>query len=312
MNCNSLCRRLIAFLAIGLFNVGAHSQTFISKQTLDGCHIRIRNDIQVRYQWSGACVKGFANGPGTLVVTWENGNPFYTQRGSMVNGIFEGQGSADYSNGSSYRGTYNKGQFNNGTYTYPDGGSYTGHFRDGTLNGYGKKTLPDGRVLEGNWVHGELRDGPKTLSAGSSTTGQSGKFRIDNSLDATKASCLQMFNENGNVLRNNCNKGVSVAFCHERTVPNPVPNDRVEGEFRQCEKHPNEYSPSGYSYTYDEDVKGIATGGNGVHLSASHDIDPGQGEVIWAACFDPGFPIVVTDPLQNKASHGMHACVIIN
>ena len=42
-----------------------------------------------------------------------------------------------------------------GTATFTDGGTYTGEWQDGNFNGQGTRTFPDGTTYTGKWKDGE-------------------------------------------------------------------------------------------------------------------------------------------------------------
>ena len=44
-----------------------------------------------------------------------------------------------------------------GTFTFPNGDKYVGEWRDDSFNGQGTYTYADGRVKEGIWENGELK-----------------------------------------------------------------------------------------------------------------------------------------------------------
>ena len=40
--------------------------------------------------------------------------------------------------------------------TWPDGRKFVGEFHNGTMDGFGKMTYPDGRVEDGSWKQGKF------------------------------------------------------------------------------------------------------------------------------------------------------------
>ena len=60
-----------------------------------------------------------------------------------------------------------------GTYVYPSGAKYTGHFKDGEIHGVGVCYYTDGSKYQGEWVHRYPEGrGTKTYSDGTTRTGR--------------------------------------------------------------------------------------------------------------------------------------------
>ena len=66
------------------------------------------------------------------------------------------QGTYTYPDGSTYTGAFKDGLFNGqGTMTFADGATYTGGFKDDKRNGQGTATNADGSKRTGEWKDGE-------------------------------------------------------------------------------------------------------------------------------------------------------------
>ena len=64
--------------------------------------------------------------------------------------IKNGQGTYTFADGATYTGEYKDDRFNGqGTITYADGIAYTGEFKHGEFNGQGTATHPDGTTYTG-------------------------------------------------------------------------------------------------------------------------------------------------------------------
>ncbi len=109
--------------------------------------------------------------------TEENAHGVYT--GSFKNGLRDGSGRMEYTDGAVYDGNWKNGSWNGygewlgadgsshigtweeglahgqGKHIYADGGCYEGDFVLGKREGRGKYTYPDGAVYEGAWIQNE-------------------------------------------------------------------------------------------------------------------------------------------------------------
>ena len=73
-------------------------------------------------------------------------------------------GSFTYDDGSTYEGEFKDGKVHgHGTYVWPDGTTYTGDFVDGLPEGTGTITWPDGTSYMGKFVDGRL-EGAGTIA----------------------------------------------------------------------------------------------------------------------------------------------------
>lgn len=83
--------------------------------------------------------------------------------GTFKNGLLlDGQGFM-IRNGEMARGVFEEGKFVSGSYTTKNGTILTGIFTDNKLHGFGIVTLPDGTIIKGEFVNGEITG---TLSFG--------------------------------------------------------------------------------------------------------------------------------------------------
>ena len=65
-----------------------------------------------------------------------------------------------------------------GTMTYPKGGKYVGHWKDGKMDGQGTMTWPDGRKYVGQWKDGK-KDGQGTLYKADGSISKKGQWKKD-------------------------------------------------------------------------------------------------------------------------------------
>ena len=74
-----------------------------------------------------------------------------------MNDKISGTGKKYYSDGSSYNGTWNNGEYNGkGTKRFADGSKYVGDWLNGVQHGHGIEYDSDGnKVFEGEWKHGQ-------------------------------------------------------------------------------------------------------------------------------------------------------------
>lgn len=78
-------------------------------------------------------------------------------RGTLVDGLLQGQGRIDYPNGSSYQGTFEDGQWQGkGIWQSPDSERYNGAFKNDLFHGQGRYEDAEGNVWIGTFKAGEL------------------------------------------------------------------------------------------------------------------------------------------------------------
>jgi hypothetical protein len=146
-----------------------------------GCKIWDTNpDVGKTVKWSGACVDGYAAGPGTVTwslfdvldnerltgtalkgrivgpveINYSNGNKYV---GALdVDGLLNGQGTLTFANGNRYVGLFKKGLFNGqATQTFPNGDKYVGLFKEGAHDGEGTLTFANGNKYVGEFKSGK-------------------------------------------------------------------------------------------------------------------------------------------------------------
>ena len=113
--------------------------------------------------WSGACVNGLAQGPGSL--QWLNNNkPYEKDEGEWNEGRQSGQGTQNWSSGR-YDGELVNGEpQGRGVLTLPNS-RYEGEFRNGKPNGSGTVTNLLG-IFSGNWKEGCLESDKRKIAFG--------------------------------------------------------------------------------------------------------------------------------------------------
>jgi hypothetical protein len=94
--------------------------------------------------WSGECVEGRASGTGVL--RWFlHGQPNGIYTGALRDGVPDGKGVYQYTNGDRYEGEFLAGRFEgHGIYRYPDGNYFEGDFTAGRAAGRGTLRLTTG------------------------------------------------------------------------------------------------------------------------------------------------------------------------
>lgn len=99
-----------------------------------------------------ACGKGEPLSPPNAVLP--DGGRY---RGEVVDGLLQGQGRVDYSNGSWYAGTFKDGQASGaGEWQGANGEHYRGDFRLGLFDGQGSLTYSDGTHYQGHFSLGRM------------------------------------------------------------------------------------------------------------------------------------------------------------
>jgi len=111
--------------------------------------------------WSGACVGGLAQGPGTL--QWLKGSKVEEKDdGAWNQGRQTGRGTQDWNSGS-YQGELANGEPNGQGVMTLQSARYEGEFRNGKPNGVGTVTNLQG-VFKGRWKDGCLTGGMRTVT----------------------------------------------------------------------------------------------------------------------------------------------------
>ena len=151
-----------------------------------GCKVWAQNPVPKQVvRWSGACVGGYAEGPGTVTLIIE-GAEFQRLTVPRHLGKASGPGVADYANGAHMEGTwkdgvrhghfvvtfrngtrfetdYRNGAFSRrGTVAWPDGTRYEGEITEEPKpNGQGRAVNPTGQVYQGQWKNGCFQGTPR-------------------------------------------------------------------------------------------------------------------------------------------------------
>ncbi|MFA9216177.1 MAG: hypothetical protein ACEQSK_03635 [Sphingomonadaceae bacterium] len=112
-----------------------------------------------RATWSGACVDGYASGPG-LLQWYHHEQPVGGYDGTLQRGRPHGSGEYFYSNGNYYKGEFQNGRRHGaGVYRLSDGSSTRGQFADGDLlDGEVEQVSANGNRYTGT-LRGGARDG---------------------------------------------------------------------------------------------------------------------------------------------------------
>lgn len=98
-------------------------------------------------------------------------------RGTLVDGLLQGEGRIDYPNGSGYRGQFKDGQWHGqGIWTGANGDRYEGAFEHGLFHGLGRFSYAAGGVYEGEFRQGRMHGKGRFSQDGTRYTGE---FRND-------------------------------------------------------------------------------------------------------------------------------------
>lgn len=120
--------------------------------TTSDCQVYVAKSANSNISWSGKCVDGFAEGPGTLI--WSNGTRY---EGEMYAGTITGQGKFSWVNGDWYQGEFKNGRREgNGIQYLSCSGSYQGEFHNGLMDGYGVLITSNGNRYEGEFQRGVM------------------------------------------------------------------------------------------------------------------------------------------------------------
>lgn len=139
-------------------------ETYVGEWDYDQCNGIGRLILPNGDYYEGEFLGNRANGKG-IFTSQETG---ITYEGEFKDDMQEGKGKETYPDGSFYYGQF-VGKSNNittslkyllflgdkkhgiGSFTFADGGKYTGRFVQDNISGQGKYIYPDGRVYEGEW-----------------------------------------------------------------------------------------------------------------------------------------------------------------
>jgi hypothetical protein len=140
-------------------HVNDHDTTTITDES--GC--KVYNPMPQQGEsisWDGVCLKGFADGEGTL--KWFiNGELKEHYVGNLVNGWAEGSGVYTSHDGTQYDGEWVRSRQNGrGVQLNPDGSAYDGEWLNGRAHGWGRFRSSNGEIFEGEWRNGEPLDEP--------------------------------------------------------------------------------------------------------------------------------------------------------
>ena len=133
--------------------------------TESGCQVWDPNpQLEETVAWSGSCVRGRAEGPGT--VQWLKGNvAIETNTGRWRDGRQAGTGVQTWAAGR-YDGELMDGAPNGRGVLTLKSLRYDGEFRDGKPNGTGSLTAAGTQTLQGLWKDGCLQGGERKASIG--------------------------------------------------------------------------------------------------------------------------------------------------
>ena len=140
-------------------HVNDHDTTTITDES--GC--KVYNPMPQQGEsisWDGACLKGFADGEGTLkwFINCELKEHYV---GNLVKGWAEGSGVYTSHDGTQYDGEWVRSRQNGrGVQLNPDGSEYDGEWLNGRAHGWGRFRSSNGEIFEGEWRNGEPLDEP--------------------------------------------------------------------------------------------------------------------------------------------------------
>ena len=143
--------------ALWLAAAVAHAQSQVGGFVADpesGCKVfNPHPQSNESVKWSGGCVDGLAQGPGSL--QWfDNGRPYEKDQGEWTQGRQSGRGSQDWKGGR-YDGELVNGEPQGRGVLTLRSSRYEGEFRNGKPNGAGTVTSLEG-LFKGTWKDGCL------------------------------------------------------------------------------------------------------------------------------------------------------------
>lgn len=147
------------------------SETIWANCTPMGCKLTDPYYVETsRYEWSGACTDGKADGFGTCI-KYENNILHSTYTGYYKNGVRTGAGKfTRHQSNDSWEGQFTQGQLNGvAKYLAENGNRYEGNFINYTLHGKGKKYFGNGATFEGTFRSFKEYNGVYTNQAGDKT-----------------------------------------------------------------------------------------------------------------------------------------------
>lgn len=130
--------------------------------TLEGSDCRYRDqypDRRKTIRWSGACVDGWASGPGVL--SWfHDGRYDGRAEATLVDGRIEGPARITWRDGRRLDGNFRDGLVSGqATHVWADGRTYRGEWRDDRRTGFGTLIFPSGNRYVGEF-HRNRATGP--------------------------------------------------------------------------------------------------------------------------------------------------------
>ncbi len=122
--------------------------------------------------WSGACIDGYASGPGAL--QWsKDGKATERYEGTLSKGVPEGAGIAQWADGSLHEGNYRDGMLQGaGVVIFKDGEKLEGNFEQDKPIGNVRFGSPGDDQYEGGWQNGPEGHGTMTFFMGGAYRGQ--------------------------------------------------------------------------------------------------------------------------------------------
>ena len=165
--------RLSVLIIVGLLTLAnvAHAQSPQAGWIADaktGCRVwNSYPDANLTVTWTGACVRGIAQGKGVLR-GFEDGKPIGVYEGEYRDGKRTGHGVIVWANGDRYEGDWRDDNANgHGVYVSANGDRYEGDFRDDKRTGHGVIVWANGGRYEGDWKDNQANGvGRLTVSNG--------------------------------------------------------------------------------------------------------------------------------------------------
>lgn len=152
-------------LAMSFGAAGAQAQgTWVKDQ--NGCNVW-HSDPKPgdTITWSGGCVKGYAEGVGTMK-GFHGGHLVVTYTGQVKDGEMNGQGTLTDEAGNIYTGAFIDGDpHGQGTFIEKGGNTYTGGFKLGKKQGQGTETAPNGNKFTGEFRDSKMWNGTAVVKA---------------------------------------------------------------------------------------------------------------------------------------------------
>lgn len=146
---------LVYFLSIGFAPRAVADEVWVKIQDRSNCSVELGHKLEaLTATWTGGCVDGKADGPGSLVWRYKANGEWNEEEflGVLRQGRVNGFGIRRFANGNEFEGLIiGHQQQGNGVFRWANGDTYEGGFLDGKISGGGVFTFATGAKCKGEW-----------------------------------------------------------------------------------------------------------------------------------------------------------------